>query len=244
MRLLDLLIQDGVLNVDSTELPNYIIPPFDGIGACEYIVDVTHKVPGPSGKMVPAVDFISTVDTPITWELNIWYHTLNVGYRTRISGETDYPCIYGERVGLGRSYVKLDGDLTYNKWCQGIRLGRNYTGDGRSHLMDFSVNGVEVGTHNSEVQIKEKEKVKVKARVAAFLTEDPLPGGIKDRPLDQQPYWHLERARLGTTRNVKVELVVNGYPVEEKIILADGKINEVEFDYEIKNELMAGVKNI
>ena len=222
------------LNVDSIELPNYIIPPFDGIGACEYIVDVTHKVPGPSGKMVPAVDFISTVDTPITWELNIWYHTLNVGYRTRISGETDYPCIYGERVGLGRSYVKLDGNLTYNKWCQGIRLGRNYTGDGRSHLMDFSVNGVEVGTHNSEVQIKEKEKVKVKARVAAFLTEDPLPGGIKDRPLDQQPYWHLERARVGTTRNVKVELVVNGYPVEEKIILADGKINEVEFDYEIK----------
>ena len=179
------------LNVDSTELPNYIIPPFDGIGACEYIVDVTHKVPGPSGKMVPAVDFISTVDTPITWELNIWYHTLNVGYRTRISGETDYPCIYGERVGLGRSYVKLDGNLTYNKWCQVIRLGRNYTGDGRSHLMDFSVNGVEVGTHNSEVQIKEKEKVKVKARVAAFLTEDPLPSGIKDRPLDQQPYWHL-----------------------------------------------------
>ena len=173
------------LNVDSTELPNYIIPPFDGIGACEYIVDVTHKVPGPSGKMVPAVDFISTVDTPITWELNIWYHTLNVGYRTRISGETDYPCIYGERVGLGRSYVKLDGDLTYNKWCQGIRLGRNYTGDGRSHLMDFSVNGVEVGTHNSEVQIKEKEKVKVKARVAAFLTEDPLPVELKiDRSIN------------------------------------------------------------
>ena len=143
---------------------------------------------------------------------------MNAGYRTRISGETDYPCIYGERVGLGRSYVKLDGDLTYNKWCQGIRLGRNYTGDGRSHLMDFSVNGVEVGTHNSEVQIKENEKVKVKARVAAFLTKDPLPGGIKDRSLDQQPYWHLERARVGSTRNVKVELVVNGYPVEEKII--------------------------
>jgi hypothetical protein len=22
------------------------------------------------------------------WELNIWYHTLNAGFRTRISGET------------------------------------------------------------------------------------------------------------------------------------------------------------
>ena len=26
-------------------------------------------------------DFISAVDTPIVWELNIWYHTLNCGYR-------------------------------------------------------------------------------------------------------------------------------------------------------------------
>ena len=52
----------------------------------------------------------STSSRPSTrrplWELNIWYHTLNCGFRTRISGETDFPCIYGERVGLGRSYVQ------------------------------------------------------------------------------------------------------------------------------------------
>jgi hypothetical protein len=30
------------------------------------------------------------------------YHTLNAGFETRISGETDFPCIYGERVGIGR----------------------------------------------------------------------------------------------------------------------------------------------
>ena len=69
------------LKVDGDELPNYNMPPFDGIGANEYIVDVVHD----------AVDFISTVDTPAVWELNIWYHTLNCGFRTRISGETDFP---------------------------------------------------------------------------------------------------------------------------------------------------------
>ena len=53
-------------------------------------------------------------------------------------------------------------------------------------------------------------------------------------PLDQQPYWHLERARIDNTRNVKVELVVNGYPVSEKIILADGSINNIEFDYNVR----------
>jgi hypothetical protein len=130
-------------------LPNYTVPPFDGIGANEYIVDVTHRVEGPDGKLVPAVDFLSTVDTPYVWELNMWYHTLNAGFRTRISGETDFPCIYGERVGLGRSYVKLGDKLDFDAWCEGIRRGQNYVGDGRSHLIDFKVNDVLVGEKGS-----------------------------------------------------------------------------------------------
>ena len=100
-------------------LPNYSIPPYDGIGANEYIVDVTHEVPGPDGKPVPAVDFISTMDTDRKAELNMWYHTLNCGFRVRASGETDFPCISGERVGMGRVYVKVDGKLDYDRWCEG-----------------------------------------------------------------------------------------------------------------------------
>ena len=123
------------LQVRTDELPNYEMPGFDGIGANEYVVDVTHD----------AVDFISAVDTPSVWELNVWYHTLNTGFRTRISGETDFPCIYDDKVGLGRSYVKLD-TLTYRGWIEGIRDGRNYVSDGMSHLIDFKVNGVELGT--------------------------------------------------------------------------------------------------
>ena len=79
------------LEIKSDELPSYTVPHFNGIGANEYIVDVTQQVPGPDGKLVPAVDFLSMVDTPSVWELNMWYHTLNVGFRTRISGETDFP---------------------------------------------------------------------------------------------------------------------------------------------------------
>ena len=220
------------LATKSNELPNFEIPPFDGIGANEYIVDGTHMVPGPDGKPVPAVDFISTVDTPIHWELNIWYHTLNVGYRTRISGETDFPCIYGERVGLGRSYVKLEGKLTYNKWCQGIRLGRNYTGDGRSHLMDFTVGGVEVGTKNSEVKLGAAGVVPVTLDVAALLDEEP-DRSIAQRPLTHKPYWHIERARVGDSREVDVELLVNGLPVERKRVRADGKTRRMEFSLKV-----------
>jgi len=216
----------------STELPNFEIPPYDGIGANEYIIDVTHLVEGPEGDLVPAVDFISTVDTPMVWELNIWYHTLNVGYRTRISGETDFPCIYGERVGLGRSYVKVDGKLTYNKWCEGIRAGRNYVGDGRSHLMDFSINGQEVGTNNSEVKLAKAGKVTAKVNFAGWLDEkiDPI---VQGRSQSEKPYWHIERARVGGSRNVEIELLVNSYPVAKETVSADGQTREVSFDVQI-----------
>jgi hypothetical protein len=221
------------LEMDSTELPNYTVPPFKGIGANEYIVDVTHEVPGPDGKSIRAVDFISTVDTPYPWELNIWYHTLNVGFRTRISGETDFPCIYGERVGLGRSYVKLDGPLKYEDWCEGIRQGRNYVGDGKSHIIDFRVNDARMGENESELKLGAAGKVKVSARIAARLNTTPNPD-LQKRPFDQKPYWDVERARIGSTRTVPVELIVNGYPVAKKTIDADGELRDISFEAPIE----------
>jgi hypothetical protein len=221
------------LAVKTNELPTYEVPPFDGIGANEYIVDVTHEVPGPDGKLVPAVDFISTVDTPYVWELNIWYHTLNCGFRTRISGETDFPCIYGERVGLGRSYVKLDGKLDFDRWCEGIRQGRSYVGDGKSHLMEFRVNEVAVGENGSELRQSQPGTVRMSAKVAALLDAKP-DAEIRKRPYAQQPYWHLERARIGDGREVPVEVVVNGYPVARKQIVADGKTRDVSFEVPIE----------
>jgi hypothetical protein len=205
------------------DLPSYEMPKFDGIGANEYIVDVTHD----------AVDFISTVDTPIPWELNIWYHTLNAGFRTRISGETDFPCIYGERVGLGRSYVKLDGNLNYDAWVSGVRDGRNYVSDGKSHLVDFQVNGLLVGTQGSEVKLNKSGNVRVTAKVAARLDEQPNEAIAKLR-FDQKPYWDLERARQGATREVPVELIVNGRAAAKKNILADGAIRDIAFDVPIE----------
>jgi hypothetical protein len=222
------------LQVASQTLPTYEMPKFDGIGANEYIVDVVHGV----------CDFISAVDTPIVWELNIWYHTLNCGYTARVSGETDFPCIYGERVGLGRSYVKLTGkpgqSLDYDDWVNGIRDGRSYVGDGLSHLIDFRVSDGErtlgVGEPGekgraSVLAAKKGDKLKVVAHAAAYLDQKPAKS-IRETPLDQKPYWHLERARLGDTRRVPVELIVNGQSVEKREIEADGQIRDVEFDYQ------------
>ena len=214
------------LQTKDLALPNYEIPPFNGIGANEYIVDVVHD----------AVDFISTVDTPAPFELNIWYHTLNCGYRCKISGETDFPCIYGERVGLGRVYVKLpDGKLDFDRWCEGIKQGRSYVTDGRSHLVDFKVNNRELGEDGSEVKLEKPGEVSVSVKVGAWLDAEISPEAetIRKRPLYEQPYWDIERTRIEKTRKVPVEIVVNGLPVARREIEADGEFRTVRLNVPI-----------
>lgn len=212
------------LAVSTDSLPNYTVPKFDGIGANEYIVAVTQNL----------VDFISAMDTPPTWELNIWYHTLNCGFRTRLAGETDFPCMSDEVVGHGRSYVKLDGKLNFDDYTDGLKKGRAYVSDGKSHLMDFTVNNIEVGTQNSEVDLLKPGMVHISAKVAAYLKETP-DENLRKLRLDntiwqQKPFWNIERARIGDTRTVSVELLVNGIAVDSKKIEANGKVNNVLFD--------------
>ena len=147
----------------TTALPNYEIPPFDGIGANEYIVTVAHD----------AVDFISAGDTPPVAELNIWYHTLNCGFRTRISGETDFPCLSDSRVGQARSYVRLDGALDFDACVDAVRRGRSYVSDGASHIIDFRADDVELGVGDSELRLERSKTVRIGARVAAHLGAAP-----------------------------------------------------------------------
>ena len=208
------------------ELPNYILPQMNDIGANEFVAAVTAGV----------VDFYSVGDTPITWELNMWYHSLNCGYRTMLSGETDYPCIYDERVGEVRSYVKLSKGLDYEAYLEALRLGRGYVSDGRTHLINTSIDGVALGENGSELKLNGKRRVTIVTKVAALLPEErtKLGSQIASSELSRQPYWHVERARVGEGREIKVELVVNGRPVMSKKTVADGDWGKVTFDYQVK----------
>jgi hypothetical protein len=138
--------------------------------------------------------------------------------------------------------VKLDDEnkegnqLSYEGWIRGIRDGRSYCSDGLSHLFDFEINGLGVGEkgadgNSSLLALKSGEPLKINVKAAALLDEDP-DEAIRNRPLTQKPYWHLERARIGDSRRVPVELIVNGEPVERQEIVADGTIHELSFDYQ------------
>jgi hypothetical protein len=102
--------------------------------------------------------------------------------------------------------------------------------------MDFAVNGLGVGLKNSELKLAEAGSVKVTARVAAFLEPKPTEATehIRKTPLNQKPYWDIERARIGATRKVPVEVVVNGQAVDKKEVEADGAEQEVTFEVPIK----------
>ena len=112
-------------------------------------------------------------------------------------------------------------------------MGRAYVSDGRSHLIDFKVNDLEVGTEESQLNLTSAGKVTATATVAALLNEE-VEEGIKERPYAKKPYWHLERARVDGTREVPVELIVNGIAVAKKNVVADGTSREISFDVPIE----------
>ncbi|CAN5446880.1 hypothetical protein BH23BAC1_BH23BAC1_06550 [soil metagenome] len=216
------------------DLPNYITPKMDGIGANEYIVTVTHDV----------IDFYSIGDTPAPAELNMWYHTLNSGFRTRISGETDFPCISDERVGRARIYAKLKEGLNFSNYMEALKTGNSYVSDGFSHLIEFRINEITLGEEESELKVSENTPLNISVKAAAFLTEeqDEVGNIIASRNLYQSPYWHIERARISTSRKIPVELIVNGIPVEKQEIIADGNWNDLNFNYQLKKSSWVAIR--
>jgi hypothetical protein len=207
------------MSVNSTELPNYEIPALDHLGANECFVDITHG----------AIDFVAGTELHPVLELNLWYHLLNCGFLIPMIGETDFSGV-ASCAGMGRTYVKLDAmaadDRSYGSWVEGLRSGQLYFGDGRSHLIDFCANGHEVG--HGPLALSKPGHVTLRAKIAARLAETPVDPD-KTQQVPSANYWHLERARLGNSRNVAIEVVVNGHPVQRHEIDANGEVRDLSF---------------
>ena len=89
-----------------------------------------------------------------------------------------------------------------------------------------------MGENGSELKLAQPETVHVTAKVAALLNEKPKPE-LRDRRYNQKPYWDIERARVGDSREVPLEVLVNGYPVAKQTIVADGKLQDIAFDVKV-----------
>jgi hypothetical protein len=182
-------------------------------------------------------DFISSMDTARIQEWNTWYHLLNCGFPVKTSGETDFPCMSGTRVGQGRVYVKLGKvvNLDFGAWCEGLRAGRSYVSDGYAHALNFAVEGREAG---STVELSAPGEVQVTAKVA-FSAQTPLDVAhgtltpttgrrlVGDTVNKHDPLTEGAYAAKGGRR--KVELVMNGKAVASTEVPADGKLHAVRF---------------
>ncbi|MFA6545740.1 MAG: CehA/McbA family metallohydrolase [Limisphaerales bacterium] len=209
----------------SDVLPNFAVPELNSVGAQEIFITTA----------LGLCDFISAMDTARLREWNCWYHLLNCGFPLKVSGETDFPCMSGTRVGQGRVYVKLAATnrVDFKAWCEGLRAGRSYVSDGYAHALGFAVDGKLPG---DTVRLDKPGPVTVRAKVA-FSSGTPLEvyyGGAMPvdgpRLLGDTVVSHETRgpgAFSGKTR--RVELVVNGRAIAAKDVPADDREHDVEF---------------
>ncbi len=184
-------------------LPNLAVPELNSVGAQEIFVTTAQGI----------CDFISAMDTARLPEWNCWYHLLNCGFPLKVSGETDFPCMSGTRVGQGRVYVQMGkvDRLDYAAWCAGIAKGRSYVSDGYAHALDFRVGTKAPG---EELRLDGPADVYVTATLA-FSPETPLEvpyGGVMPeggmRLAGDTVVLHKGQPTGAKTR--KVELIVNG----------------------------------
>jgi hypothetical protein len=206
------------MSANPAELPSYEMPPVNGLGANECLVDVTYGL----------VDFLAGGEQSPGFDLNPWYHLLNCGFELPMVGETDFTSS-AARAGSARTYVKLDGpprgDTGYRAWIEGVRSGRLYFGDGRSHFIDYRIEDRTVGSR--ALVLDKPRKVKLKCRIACRLEPTPFDLDARQRRDNCYTYWHIERARIGSSRHVPLEIVVNGQVIERHELLADGELREI-----------------
>ena len=72
-----------------------------------------------------------------------------------------------------------------------------------------------------DVDLAQPGIVTLSVRIAARLEERPAPPSAQPRSA-----WHLEHARIPGTRDVMVDVVVNGQPVARKAVAANGELHE------------------
>jgi hypothetical protein len=185
-------------------LPNLAIPEMDGIGAQEICVT----------SALGVCDFISAMDTARVPEWNCWYHIMNCGFPLKVSGETDFPCITGHRVGQGRVYVQLGkvSAVNFADWCKGLAQGRSYVSDGYAHALKFAIGDKTPGT--GDVKLAAPGTVTVDATVA-FARYQPLDTSIG--------------GKVGDSETRTVEVVMNGQVVGKQDVPADGQPHDVKF---------------
>ena len=136
--------------------------------------------PGPSGEV--AIDIalgkIDAVDL-MTWgdafresgrapPARTWYRFLNVGFDVPATAGTD-KMANTQVVGSVRTYAKIDGPFTYQKWIDGMRAGRTFVTTGP--MLTFNAGGRALG---ETIEANAGDMIPVRAAVRSRLPVDRI----------------------------------------------------------------------
>jgi hypothetical protein len=204
-------------------LPNVVASSVDE-GTGDYVMSVAHD----------AVDFIAVGTGDFSSELNLWYHSLNAGFRTRIIGEI--PCTAAEAPPMNgvRSNIQ---SISISQSRRKMRSNDMAVADRRAAIHEFKVSGRAPGNEiGSEVRLPSAGSVAVSASLAVSLDERRA-GSAEPRS-----GWNVENARIAETRLVNVEAVVNGRVAATKTITADGSEQKVDFTLPIQQSSWVAIR--
>jgi cysteine-rich repeat protein len=101
-----------------------------------------------------------------------WKAAQNSGFRVAITGASDFPCItheFGSRTP--RTDVIVDGELSYERWLEGLKAGRAAAAIGVGNRLHVRVNRARVG---EEVRLTEPGEVTV-----TLESVEPLPVDVE-----------------------------------------------------------------
>jgi hypothetical protein len=151
--------------------PHEIMPVFrkDGavIGMNHVMLDLFGAGNGLAMNMpVDGFDYMEIMQQSVLGTTQ-FYNWLDLGYKITPSAGTDFPVM--GHIGQERTFVKVEGKLSLEKWKDSIRAGRVFVSN--APVLEFSVNGKGMG---DEIHVKRGEKVKIKARASINPDFDKL----------------------------------------------------------------------
>jgi hypothetical protein len=189
------------------------------------ILSTTDESDFTMGVALGALDFLVVGRGDFVSELNPWYHTLNAGMRVQIVGP-----VACNQIIPAEAVSSSEGGMMASVAAMLRMFNQNamYVSDDHSQLLEFAVNGrhpdVTVG---NEVRLAKSGIATVTASISARLPND-------SSTCTEGSGLNIERARHGTSRFVVVEVIVNGKPVASQQILADGSVQRIKMDIQMR----------
>lgn len=110
---------------------------------------------GPMDAVLGSVQFFETISLggretfmplqpPVHWTSH-YYKLLSAGVRLGLSAGTDRACFTIDPAVYPRTYVRLDGELSYDAWVAGLAAGRTSVAAGAGTFLRFRLADKEVG---------------------------------------------------------------------------------------------------